>query len=489
MENIDKYYKERLEDYVESPAYNTWDKIADQIGHDRKRKAIILVWRIAAGVALLISLSVLLHNSQKQTISELAVKKVSEQQSISEITLSDNHYENYEVGGKIDTNSNSNGTPALSVLKTHADKASVSEIEIRIAKNDIIESNEIENIAEPEVSFNEYAHTNEQINFLIPIECNSLEITEPVMSQSLMTKNIQENQFTPSYTIEQLLAMNEEEPEEKSKKNKWLLGGQFAPQYAYRNIVSDKYTDYVMAQINAKESPLITYTGGLNVTLSPNKRLSVQSGIYYSKFGQEQNELIQMPLAANFNGPGDPDNMYSQPPESFPAVVYIGNSTGKIMVYNEQYQNAGRSPATNVYFTDQQGLKESNIISTTKPLNSVNQYFEYLEVPVNLKYKVIDRKFDFSLIGGLSTNFLVSTGINLNYSDNSNKNISRSSTDFNQVNYAGSVGFGVEYPLIRNFLISVEPKFKYYLNSIDKEPSGNVYPFAFGIYTGISYVF
>ncbi|MFO7657077.1 MAG: hypothetical protein R6W78_08420, partial [Bacteroidales bacterium] len=68
-------------------------------------------------------------------------------------------------------------------------------------------------------------------------------------------------------------------------------------------------------------------------------------------------------------------------------------------------------------------------------------------------------------------------------------NITRSASDLVQINYAGSVGMGFEYPLIKNIILTIEPKFKYYLNPIDKDPLSDIHPYAIGLFTGVNYRF
>jgi hypothetical protein len=53
----------------------------------------------------------------------------------------------------------------------------------------------------------------------------------------------------------------------------------------------------------------------------------------------------------------------------------------------------------------------------------------------------------------------------------------------------GIIGLGLEYPFSGDFTINVEPRFNYYLNSVDKTHEIKVHPYAFGIFTGVRYTF
>ena len=115
------------------------------------------------------------------------------------------------------------------------------------------------------------------------------------------------------------------------------------------------------------------------------------------------------------------------------------------------------------------------------------QYFEYLEVPLIVKFKVIDRKLDFNLLGGISTNFLFENSVQIN--DDGDNTAYGETVNIQKVNYSSSVGIGFEYPVFANLLFNIEPKFRYYLNPIDKSLNLNVYPFSIGIFAGFSWIF
>jgi hypothetical protein len=108
-------------------------------------------------------------------------------------------------------------------------------------------------------------------------------------------------------------------------------------------------------------------------------------------------------------------------------------------------------------------------------------------VPLYIKYKVIDKKIDFKVIGGLSTNFLIGNNTYLNEDDRQSQ--SGKTDNINKINYSSTVGVGIEYPIVSQFVFTVEPLFKYYLNPINTNPEVNVYPYSVGILTGINYQF
>ncbi len=164
----------------------------------------------------------------------------------------------------------------------------------------------------------------------------------------------------------------------------------------------------------------------------------------------------------------------------------IPNSTGTIQANNNsanRYQSVIASANGNKSdFVSTNGFPVLSSQFTEGEVTAI-QYFDYLELPVTVKYKIIDRKLSFSFLGGLITNFLVNNGVQIK--QNGNTESFGTTRDINKVNYQGSVGLGFDYPLMDRLAISLEPRFRYYLNPIDQR--FNVHPYSFGLFAGISY--
>lgn len=116
----------------------------------------------------------------------------------------------------------------------------------------------------------------------------------------------------------------------------------------------------------------------------------------------------------------------------------------------------------------------------------VNQKIGYVEVPVEMTYKVFDKKFGMEVIGGLSTLFLnrnevsiVSPGLEMAIGEANN---------LNTVHFSTNVGVGFKYNFLKSFQTNVEPMLKYQINTFSSD-AGNFKPFFFGLYTGVSYRF
>jgi hypothetical protein len=117
----------------------------------------------------------------------------------------------------------------------------------------------------------------------------------------------------------------------------------------------------------------------------------------------------------------------------------------------------------------------------------ISQSFEYIEIPLLISYKVVDRIIDFQLLGGVSTNLLVGNNVFAEF-DGQSINLGKTD-DIYKLNYSSVVGFGIEYGFSDQLSFSIEPTFKYYLNSFTSGTRLHVHPFSFGLFSGVSYKF
>jgi hypothetical protein len=117
----------------------------------------------------------------------------------------------------------------------------------------------------------------------------------------------------------------------------------------------------------------------------------------------------------------------------------------------------------------------------------IDQYLEFLEIPFILRYKVLNKRLDVNVLGGVSTNILVGNSVYL-ISGNEKSEIGQTE-GLRSLNYSGNIGFGIDYDLGGNFMITFEPQLKYYMNSINTTDYISNRPYSFGMFTGIRYIF
>jgi hypothetical protein len=119
--------------------------------------------------------------------------------------------------------------------------------------------------------------------------------------------------------------------------------------------------------------------------------------------------------------------------------------------------------------------------------NSLFQNFGYLEMPVVLRYKILDRGIDFNLIGGMSYNLLVNNSVHAMIGG-SKYDIGKTA-GLNTFLVSSSLGMGMEYTISDKVSLNLEPTFRYYLNPFSSISGISANPYSFGIFSGLSYRF
>jgi hypothetical protein len=475
-ENFDAFFKDRLEHFEESPPEAVWDNIAEQLGHSGKKRMVFFITRIAAGMIITLSLSLGYYfytQNRNLTLQPAVASKPDElKKSGGAINITSDAYEKH-LG--INDPESFNDLPFAG-----AGIAGSPENEIRHHQD-----NKVLTAAD---SPNRFSFDKDQLPaFLlsIPALIDFSPVLPPVEVQR-PTAAAEIKSTTDLIMMENLAQISADEAL-KNQSDDWMLGGQVAPLYSYRNLSSDYLSEHELKSLNNKENGILAYAGGFAVTYMASGRLSVQSGLYYSKYGQEKTGLMKITMGPEIEGN---DALYGSGDQL--VQMAISNSTGNIT--NQKSRNSRMEYANTITQSDEKNLdviiiaaNTSNLAGQTSTDVTAFQYFEYVELPLLLKYKIIDRKLDFSLTGGLSTNLLFNTSVHIN--DNGTDYYYGKTDNIARVNYSSSVGIGLEYPVLSNLFFSLEPKFRYYLNPLDKSPNLNVYPYSLGIFAGVSYTF
>lgn len=135
-------------------------------------------------------------------------------------------------------------------------------------------------------------------------------------------------------------------------------------------------------------------------------------------------------------------------------------------------------------YTETIDARNTNTLNTN---GEFSQEFEFVEIPLYLRYSVLDKKFGIELLGGVNAGLVI--GNNAYIDNDFGKQNVGSTEDISRINLSGTVGLGVNYALGKHFSLAMEPRFNYYLNSINTNPNVNYKPYRLGFYTGIYYEF
>jgi len=474
-ENIDRYFKKRLAALEQAPRDLVWKEIEGKLGGNKSKRMVYIMLRIAAGMTLLVSLGLgfyMLTHTDQQEPDRLSMVPGSK-------SLNDSMATEIADPPSVEP---AHATPEKAIHQMHIDRinneASLeNKFETRnTQQGTTLGDNNTESTSQP---FSEL-----KSDALAPMEprgAGQFPVKHPLQPGYSEKLNRTDNSNSTQYDL--YSDTGYDAAEFVSSQYQWAVGSEIAPLYSYRTISSDYLSNSYMNDLDKNESGMVALAGGLNVSLSKGRRLSLQSGVYYSRYGQEKNNVEAYTAQFTNQSPETRNSTYLSIPNST-GTIYTSNQESE---YDKVFTNTtGTSGAMNFY-DGIAGLNASNFSQLNYGDLSVTQQFEYIEVPLTMKYKVIDRKLDFCIQGGVVTNFLVSNKVYLNQQGESQE-LGKTS-GINKINYQGSIGMGFEYPILSNLAFNLEPRFRYYINPLDNSSQINVHPYSFGIFAGISYLF
>ena len=137
-------------------------------------------------------------------------------------------------------------------------------------------------------------------------------------------------------------------------------------------------------------------------------------------------------------------------------------------------------------FLDNSPNKNEVQTATNSLEGTMHQQFGYLEMPLELNYALIDKKFGLHVIGGLSSMFLLDNTIMVESGD-LNTEVGEAN-NLNTLNFSTNIGVGLNYKLGPKTQFNLEPMFKYYLNTFS-DGSGDFQPFSIGVFSGLQLKF
>ena len=259
-------------------------------------------------------------------------------------------------------------------------------------------------------------------------------------------------------------AIEEQQEEEKevvaeNSDNKWSVGSAVAP--VYFNGIGEGSPVHSNFSANSK-SGNVNLSYGLTVAYELNKRLSVRTGVHRVSYGYDTNE-IAFSSSLNASTNQDIDNINYN--ETSRGLVVESKASPSTANTNSTADFVARSPEFDGRMVQQIG---------------------YMEVPLELNYALIDKKFGVNLIGGMSSLFLVDNAVSLE-SDGLITEMGEAN-NVNDVNFSTNIGVGLNYKFSDKIQANVEPMFKYQLNTFSNT-AGNFQPFSVGVYSGISFRF
>ena len=430
--NIDLVFRNGLKDFEVLPPYDIWNGITPVI---RKRKPA-LTWLRAAAVTTLIAGSA--------TAAYYFGKSISVDLSGPAITL--NQDERPE--GKLRIN---NIIPVR-----HADENLISEpvstplqqmpvADVKVEQQDVI------------VQPGENKDPGKKL-------FNPGTIVSMAGNNVLRKPSFKANNPFVEYKVPETTPAN--------KMKRWSVGAVLTPSYYSE---TGKSSSQAASGLTETEQAAISYSGGLALGFNLNKKLSLQMGLYYTSLNQEIDGVKSYSGFSKYNtmkGPGAfTVKTTSGPISTRNSDIFLSNGPGMTKVSG--------AFSSEVFDPAKSGLTYLD--------NTLFQNFNYLEIPLMLRYKIVDRIVGVNVVGGFSYGQLIS---NSAYSvSDGTKYVLGETEGLTPVTVSSSFGLGMEYRISGNISLNLEPTFRYFLTPMSSLTTAPGHTYTFGVLSGLSWKF
>ncbi|TBW27781.1 hypothetical protein [Gramella sp. KN1008] len=475
--NIDRIFQEKFKDFEREPREKVWDNITSKLDEKKEKKAFVIpLWMKLGGVAAVIAVilaSVLFIQNQKINQNGPGVVFENPENQDGENTgtydqkgaSEDGNLENQvaseeadELKDKVESTSSSleNSSNSSSTSKNNRSKKTNS------SNNDPVYIDQQESaLASEETKSNVREQgQNEKEKVVIKPEVKIKEASGMIAEAEKDSTKTESLLKDPE---ENALARFEEEKKKDEKEeaiaevnSKRLRLSTFAAPIFYKNMGSGNELSSQFS--NNASSSEVTLSYGMKIAYELSDKIRIRTGV--SKINVSYN--IQ-------------DISYS------PAAIGVSLDNVNPAEENVQIRNNARSgnEMSSGSFT------QNSLAASIFTPGEINQQFGFIEVPIEVEYVLIDQKFGLNLIGGGSSLFLDKNRLDL-VAGNTSTNLGEAS-NINSTSFSTNIGLGMDYKLNDQFSISLEPIFKYQLNTFNNV--NNVQPVNFGIYSGLNLKF
>lgn len=508
--NIERLFQEKFKDFEVSPPNIIWENIQEKLQSDKKKRRLLPLWlnvsSIAASFAVLFTLIFFLlkeesylnfkPNINNRKYPSTITKSNQEIKSeTNEITNISNKQNRIEITSSSRLRINQNGAPHESNLtrksnqkttKTSFDlneyntnyavtssdhfsfgtstkekNSAVKELHHNQKNKNYISKSEKALIATNEKSQLKNANPDEskQISLLsdsnlstAKIRIDSVGITTLSKSDSLPLVQVKKEENP----LEKLLKEKEEKmADEKEKLSKWAINSFVAPVYfnsfAQGSPISEEF-------INNTKKFNNSMSFGVGIAYQLTSKLSIKTGINSLSLDYDTQDV------AYYTSYKDQSNT---------RINIERNQNSKYLVLENQ-----KKISVN--------LIENQVLASGQNEGYLNQKMQYIEVPVELSYSLVNKKFGVALKGGFSTLLLTENKVSI-ISETQQMEIGKA-TNLNNMHFSSNIGLGFSYNFKRRFQANLEPMLKYQINAYNSN-TGNFKPYIIGISTGLTYKF
>jgi hypothetical protein len=484
--NIDRLFQERFKNFEASAPADAWDNIEARL--DRKDPpAMLPLWWKLAGVAAVLAVifSVFFWNGN-ETIpgSQMVIEnpKDLEGDSISQpiknnrdIAVEQGTSESTDEGNSKDLPARNNEVKNTNQIVTNStsrknkeagDSNKKSAAAENIQQNDyaatepVVGSNPVNNNkANPTERFSNEPKNNNRPEKNEPIKNNAAVASnsENAVAEANNKEKDTDISDTSQPSLEDIAAAKKETLLDKDLfTKKWSAATMVAPVYA-NTIGGSSINNQVSDNTKISE---VNLSYGMAVAYEFAPRWSVRTGVNQVNMNYNTQDISYGLDATTLSVAG-----------ATPSVAYNPDA-----VNNE----------TNNALNDSFAQELVSVATFSSFKGELSQQLGYIEVPLEVKYRLVDNKFGVSILGGMSALFLTDNEVSV--TNDGRKLVLGEDNNFQDFNQSANFGIGIDYRFTEKLGFSVEPTFKYQLNALSND-TADFKPYTIGVYTGLMYRF
>lgn len=501
--NIDRLFMEKLKDFEATPSNSVWKNISIELQSlEKAKKGIPIRWRVAGIAASLLLFTfigqLVLNNNTNIPLQEIIVDEgiIKDSENIDlldainkENALSDSEQKNVSEDLKSESSnfqpiSSTDNTGSISAKKENRNRnVTVSNNTQNVNRNTYIANKNELVKSSSEKSKNAIAdNTNSNLN-KDKVENNNIdkakidELLNPVnnisedkeaVGTALTNTNIDEN-ITESEDLntiteddklsltEEIAANEDENIEETTEEEfeRWSIASNIAP--VYFNTFGKGSSIHPQFNNNSKSGD-INMSYGISGSYTINKKWSVRAGVNKVILGYSTNNVI---VFTNIDGTND-------------------GALLRNVELNEAGENLSFISVEEFNFAQVPSIL-SNVIQS-----SIDQKLGFIEIPLELQYRISNKKMGVNIIGGFSVLFLNENEIYSTFDGKST--LLGKATNINNTSFSANFGIGFDFKISDKFKFNLEPVLKYQLNTFN-ETSGDFNTYFIGVYSGFSFKF
>ena len=475
---IDRIFQEKLKDFEVFPEAHVWKNIEGELMKKKRRRIVPLWLRLGSAAAvllLLISTGFWFFDQNEPSPNfenELPIERET------------NETESTEKEDSPETiNANQSQNDATTVQESSSSQKDDTNTRIAAPEQN---TGALNKSASAQSKVNTSNQTNENINQEQPEQSTSLakndtnpeeavkkENLELVTEQPIKSRDTEIRKENTTVAENQKIdnkdyrltkndiaeAIEDQLNEDKTPTNplkKWSVGTAVAPVY-FNSLSKGSPINTSLAANDKEANTSLSY--GVKLNYQINDRLSLQSGINNVELAYKTQGVTALIASSELQ------IVDSNLDTNIDGVNLIAISSNEIATQSSE-------------LGAQRGVVNLR--------GDLNQSLSYIEIPMEAKYALVNRKLGVHLVGGLSTYVLYNNKITI--LDQNGSTPLGEATNINDINFSGNLGLDVDYKLNNKLFINVAPMFKYQMNTFSKN-DGGFKPYYLGVYTGLNFRF